>query len=124
MKNGKLTVTLFPDSGHHYYFIPFSIGQGEGTAAAQRFNRDHDLPHLSTQAVSSLSSLCTSGQDWAVANKQGKEIVWLRGKFGTKREMPLPNQELLVFGFWCAIETNTGTYKDGYTFDINTQPST
>src|SRR5258708_2339922 len=120
MKNGKFSVNLFPNSGHHFYFVPLAIGQGQGTLAAQRYSREHDLPNLNTQSLSALSTLCTSGPDWLPARAaEGKELVWLRGKFGVKRESSSFNQELMVFGIWCAIESNTGTRHDGSTFDVN-----
>jgi hypothetical protein len=123
MKNGILTANLFPDSGHHFYFASLAIGQGQGTPAAQRYTRENDLPNLTPQLLSALSTLCTSGSDWMPAHsKDHKEFVWMRGKFGTKREPSPAGQDLVLLGLWCAIETNTGTRSDGYTLDVNYRP--
>jgi hypothetical protein len=117
MKNGKLSVSLFPDSGHHFYFIPLGVGQGQGTPAEERFSLEQSLPKLGT--LTALTALCRSESDWMPAmGPEKKEIVWLRARFGTKRETYPPNQQLEVFGLWCAIETNTGTRRDGYTYDV------
>ena len=115
-KRGKLNARLFPDSGHHFYFFPFAIGQGQGTDAATRYARENELPTLDVTASTNLSSLCNRGDDWITAREGDREIIWLRGKFGTKIETHA-SQPLLVLGLWCAIETNTGTGDDGYTID-------
>jgi hypothetical protein len=67
MKNGILTINLFPNSGHHFYFVPLAIGQGQGTPAAQNYSREIDLPNLSPPQFGSLSTLCTGGADWMPA---------------------------------------------------------
>ena len=124
MKNGKLVIQLFPNSGHHLYFVPLAIGQGAGATAVQNYVRENNLPELSSESYASLLSLCAAEPDWIEPRlTSGQTISWLRGKFGIKQERTVTEETYTILGLWCAIETNVGIRKDGYIYDSNNQPA-
>jgi hypothetical protein len=121
MKNGKLSISLFPDSGHHFYFVPLAISAGK---AGEIFAKENKLPKLSPPSLEALITLCNSDPEWFPARRRdGREMTWLRAKFGTKKEKIFADQTSLVYGLWCAVETNTGTRRSGYIFDTDSWPA-
>jgi hypothetical protein len=129
------TVNLFPNTGHHLYFMPLAIPPQaqaqEATAEAFLRRKKIQLPSLTPEMKAHLLRLCTSAPDWIQAKGKGSardsertSLPWLRGKFGTKSERVSPAEPTFELqGIWCAIETNTGTRQDGYVWDVDRQPA-
>lgn len=122
----KLTVNLFPDSGHHLYFVPLSMGPGQAELpAAKQFLSKNNLPQLpsNSNVLTRITTLCTTASDWMPARSdQTRLLTWLRAKFGVKNEGST-EAPLQVLGLWLAIETNTGLWGDGFKHSTEPRPA-
>ena len=92
------TLHAFPNSGHRTVFYPLYC---EDTSIASTLG---EMPKLNKQAIAWLKETA-EGDDWS--SPIGKP--WLQGRFA--KEIRAGAE---VYGFWCAIELNTGAAKRGY----------
>ena len=97
------TLHAFPNSGHRTVFYPLYCADIEVSASLG------DLPSLSDSAVSWLKEKSVR-DEWQ--SPIGKP--WLQGRFAKEERGGAD-----VYGFWCAIELNTGASKRGYIIKRN-----
>lgn len=97
------TLQVFPDSGHRTVFLPLY------SKDADKLDTMDDAPNLSDGARDWLMRSCVQ-DDWRTAN--GKP--WLMGRFAIETIEARDGTKADVYGFWVAVETNTGTPERGY----------
>lgn len=120
----KRIVKLFPDTGHHYYFVPLVFDEGMD-ASRDAFREAYGLilPELQGGGHDVLRALVKCPEQWVQAPLKGGG-QWLRYKFGKREYLPKGGFDgAPLRGIWLAIETNTGTRERGYVWEANDRPN-
>ncbi len=121
-----LEVELFPDSGHHYYFVPLAFASGTSTQVRQSFETVHKskLPTLdASQEKALIAKAEREAGLWQTA--AGEFMLWLRYCYGRRDYPPQREKGFLgarTYGLWLAIETNTGASERGFTWEVDDFP--
>jgi hypothetical protein len=112
----KYEIRLFPDTGHHYYFVPLALGTEAASITGSKIEEFKKQNKLTDQAQLRELQALTGSSAWEAFDASK---LWLRARYGTKK---VGNPPIEVFGLWVAIETNTGTSSDGYCCYVNERP--
>lgn len=123
-----IEVELFPNSGHHYYFVPLAIPEQAGAKVREAFQSAFgvELPSLNSEQQKKLREKC-AGSDGFWQPTEGENMSWLRYSYGQRWYAPdygrrFPGER--VNGLWLAIETNTGAAERGFVWEVNDHPQT
>jgi hypothetical protein len=117
---------LFPNTGHHFYFVPLCVSGAEQTLDYDQSPLKNELPKLPPGDVTTLAKWCDEPNAWRVASggSDADGRAWLRGRFGYSHlEKTRDKLGFKAMGLWCAIETNTGTSNDGYIYEVINTPN-
>jgi hypothetical protein len=110
------TIFLFPNTGHHYYFLPLSLPSGTAAAGIKNFEDDEEVTLPKGNSAGKVETLASQAQ-W----KEADQARWLRWRYGA-RTYKSKASEIRVFGIWIAVETNLGGRDRGYVWDVDRNP--
>lgn len=123
-----IEIELFPDSGHHFYFVPLALDGQLSPEQHQAFLDAYEveLPLRGSNPKEIISrARTTTEQTWNTAF--GEYMTWLRFRLGHMDYPKKLEHKFLggrVFGIWLAIETATGYRERGFTWEVNDFPDT
>lgn len=115
--NMKRKIFLFPNTGHHYYFMPLELEVGIAQDAIRKFQtvENVELPKLKTAGA--IEKKAAEDPRW----RKAAAYSWLRWQFG-ERQYIGQQGGIRAFGIWLAVETNLGNRTRGYVWDIERHP--
>jgi hypothetical protein len=125
----RFEVNLFPNSGHHYYFVPLFLEEDNTPANRKLFEAAYEqtLPDLDGGSLLNIRKRITlQAMEWRPA--KGDLLRWLRYAYGTRS---FPTKETsggkfvtnVAYGVWLAIETNVGSRERGFIWDVRERVS-
>lgn len=114
-----MEIKIFPNSGHHYWFMPLLPAPDGREDAVRKALPQISFASIPQKAVNRLAVLCSSGDnDWAEVNG----CSWMRWRFGTKVIGHHEIGQISLLGIWYAVESNLGSLRRGYIYERDTTP--